>query len=148
MLPDFQPYICTYPGCSDALQMYSSRHRWLEHERLAHRRVSQCFHHADSIFSSPATLRDHLKSKTEHGEYVTETQIEALLDVCESSIADTRTTCPICLADGPFKKGFDNHVSFHLESFAIFSVPRGIILDETESETDSKSGKAQARLWI
>lgn len=39
VLQDLQPYVCTYPNCPDGFEMYSSRHAWLEHERLIHRRV-------------------------------------------------------------------------------------------------------------
>ena len=142
VLQDLQPYICTYPDCSDAFQMYSSRHRWLEHERLVHRRIWQCFSDANVIFASSSELRDHLQSQ--HSEGVTEAQIQNLLDVCESSVVDTRTKCPICLIEGPFKKGLDNHLSFHLETFATFSVPRSIFSGEgSESGVDGNSENAQ-----
>src|ERR1700723_3502879 len=98
VLQDLQPYICTYPDCSDAFRMYSSRHRWLEHERLVHRRICQCFGHANAVFASSSELRDHLQSQ--HSEGVTEAQIQNLLDVCESSVVDTRTKCPVCLIEG------------------------------------------------
>jgi len=142
VLQDLQPYICTYHDCSDAFQMYSSRHRWLEHERLVHRRIWQCFGHANAVFASSSELRDHLQSQ--HSEGVTEAQIQNLLDVCESSVVDTRTKCPICLIEGPFKKGLDNHLSFHLETFATFSVPRSIFSrEESESGVDGNSENAQ-----
>ena len=142
MLQDLQPYICTYPDCSDAFQMYSSRHRWLEHERLVHRRIWQCFGHANAVFASSSELRGHLRSQ--HSEGVTEAQIQNLLDICESRVVDTRTKCPICLIEGPFKKGLDNHLSFHLETFATFSVPRSIFLgEESESGVDGNSENAQ-----
>jgi len=44
-----------------------------------------------------------------------------------------RTKCPICLIDGPFEKGLDNHLSFHLEAFAIFSIPRGIFQEKSQN---------------
>jgi hypothetical protein len=142
VLQDLQPYICTYPDCSDAFQMYSSRHRWLEHERLVHRRIWQCFGHANTVFASSSELRGHLRSQ--HSEGITEAQIQNLLDVCESSVVDTRTKCPICLIEGPFKRGLDNHLSFHLETFAAFSVPRSICSgEESESGVDGNSENAQ-----
>ena len=142
VLQDLQPYICTYHDCSDAFQMYSSRHRWLEHERLVHRRIWQCFGHANAVFASSSELRNHLQSQ--HSEGVTEAQIQNLLDVCESSVADTRTKCPICLVEGPFKRGLDNHLSFHLETFATFSVPRSIFSgEESESGVDGNSENTQ-----
>lgn len=120
--------------------MYSSRRRWIEHERLVHRRIWQCFDHADAQFASSAELQAHLRSQ--HCEDVTETQIESLLDICDSSIADTRKRCPICLVKAPFQKGIDNHLAFHLETFATFSIPRSIFSgEESESEAGSTSGR-------
>ena len=135
MLQDLQPYICTFPECSDGFQMYSSRRLWLEHERLVHRRIWQCFHHVNAVFPSSAELQNHLQS--EHS--FTKAQIQTLLDVCESSVKDIRTKCPICLEKGPFERGLDNHLSSHLEIFATFSIPRGIFSsDESKTRADSK----------
>ncbi|RDW59873.1 hypothetical protein BP6252_12960 [Coleophoma cylindrospora] len=141
VLQDLQPYICTYPHCSEAVQMYSKRHAWLEHERLVHRRVWRCFDHADAVFGSSAKLRQHLQ--LQHRTSVTETQIRSLIDVCESSVADTRAQCPICLLTGPFKKGLDNHLAFHLETFATFSISRGNFSEEPSESQDGMSKRAQ-----
>ena len=142
IIQDLQPYICTYPNCPDGLRIYGSRTAWLEHERLVHRRVWQCFEHAEPLFAFQDELRNHLES--EHCKDVTETQILNLLDVSESSVADARTKCPICLLEGPFSKGMENHISFHLETFATFSISRGISTgDEDASGADGQSGKAQ-----
>src|ERR1700712_1195640 len=103
VLQDLQPYICTYPECSKGLEMYSSRTAWLEHERLVHRRVWQCFEHANWVFRSKRGLKEHLQA--DHLQHVTESQITDLLEVSESSLADDRKYCPICLIGGPFPKG-------------------------------------------
>lgn len=140
MLQDLQPYICTYLECSDAFQLHSSRLLWLEHERLVHRRIWRCFNHVDAVFASSEELRNHFQSKLHN---FTKAQIKNLLDVCESSVKDTRTKCPICL-EGPFEKGLENHLSFHLEKFATFSVPRGNFSgDESEYRADCNSEKVQ-----
>ena len=103
--------------------MYSSRHGWLEHERLVHRRVWQCFEHVDAIYPSPTELQNHLQA--EHGDRITQSQIQDLLAVSESSMMDKRSYCPICLFTGPFEKGLGNHIAFHLESFAVFALSSG-----------------------
>lgn len=143
VLQDLQPYVCTYPDCSDELHMYSTRHAWLEHERLVHRRVWQCFGHETAVFGSQSDLYCHLKSQ--HNDDVTEAQVQDLLDVSESSLADARENCPVCLIGRQFFKELDKHMSFHLEKFAIFSVSRGIPTDDEEdsSGADGQSGKAQ-----
>src|SRR5450756_798509 len=107
--------------CDDATQMYSSRRLWLEHERLVHRRCWQCFEHSGKLFASSTELYDHLRS--EHSGNVTETQIKSLLEVSEATIIDTRTSCPICLIEGPFPKGLGNHISFHPVSYTHLTLP-------------------------
>ncbi|EXJ78183.1 hypothetical protein A1O3_09344 [Capronia epimyces CBS 606.96] len=143
ILQDLQPYICTYDECKDGYHLYSSRTTWLEHERLGHRRVWQCFEHAEPKFWSKATLRHHLES--EHGGDITEMQIQNLIEISELSVEDTRTTCPFCLLDGPFSSGFENHMSVHMRRFATFSVSRDISThDEAEDDTnENHSGRAQ-----
>ena len=116
--------------------MYSSRRLWLEHERLVHRKIWQCFEHVGQLFSSPTELSEHLKSQ--HSGDVTEGQIKSLLEVSEATIADARTSCPICLAEGPFPKGLGNHISFHLENFAIFSIPRGSLGGDSDSDREGR----------
>ena len=92
------------------------------------------------MFSSSAELHDHLQS--EH--IITKAQIQTLLDVCESSVKDIRTKCPIFLEKRPYKKGLGNHLSSHLERFATFSIPRAIFSgDEPESRAKSDSEKVQ-----
>ncbi|KAF2465075.1 uncharacterized protein BDR25DRAFT_195738, partial [Lindgomyces ingoldianus] len=126
VLKDLKPYICTYAQCSHALHMYSSRHHWLEHERLAHRRTWQCFEHANATFNSSSKLREHLQSQ--HQGAITEKQIDTLIEVGESGVKDTRKRCPICLAEDQLPNGLSmtNHVSYHMEQFAVFSI-RGVI---------------------
>lgn len=125
------PYICTYPNCRDGVRMYRSRHDWTEHEKKAHRSVWRCFNHPDMTFNSPSELQSHLES--EHGDLVATTQVQTLVTLGESSVSDSRTNCPICLVRGPFHKGMTNHVAFHLEKFALFSI-RGHLTADDDSK--------------
>lgn len=144
ILQDIQPYVCTYPDCLDGLQVYGSRTAWLEHERLVHRRVWQCFEHRNAVFSSQSDLQNHLESK--HSD-ITETHVQNLLETSESSIGDSRSRCPICLLEGPFAHGLDKHLAYHLESFAVFSVFSGLSNagkgEDDESSAEGQSGQAQ-----
>ena len=132
---DLQPYVCTYERCPDSDRMYASRHAWLEHERLVHRRIWRCFEHSSFISKSKDDLSQHFSGchKGLDGQ-----QIENLLDLAETTIADDRQTCPFCYSIGPFDKGFHNHVAFHQEQLATFAVPRNL---DSNEETDS--GRAQ-----
>lgn len=142
LLHDLQPYICTFEACDDDEKLFSSSTAWLEHERLGHRRVWLCFEHASPEFSSKGALRDHLHEK--HDNDITREQIEHLVDVSESSIAESRTRCPFCLQEAPFDKGFADHVALHMQKFAAYSISRGI-LTQDESDTD-ENGSESARV--
>jgi ankyrin repeat protein len=65
-------------------------------------------------------------------------QIENLLDLAETTVADDRQTCPFCYSVGPFDKGFYNHVAFHQEQLATFAVPRNFANNE-----EADSGRAE-----
>ena len=143
ILHDLQPYICTYERCEDGDHIFSSYTAWLEHERLSHRHVWQCFEHNKPKFQSKAELRSHLRSK--HGSNITETQIQSLIDILESSIADTRTTCPFCLLEGPFSKGLENHLASHMLTFATFAVPRDELVHSKDDVNADESQSVHAQ---
>ncbi|KAL9074029.1 MAG: hypothetical protein Q9157_004538 [Trypethelium eluteriae] len=138
ILHDLQPYICTYRQCNEENLLFSSSTTWLEHERLGHRRIWQCFEHADPEFSSRAALQDHLQS--EHGNDITKTQILNLVEVSGSTIAETRTSCPFCFLEAPFNKKFEDHVASHMQAFAVYSLSRNIS-DPEENDTGSNESE-------
>lgn len=82
--------------------------------------------------------------ESKHSDDVTEAQIQNLLDISTPSVTDELQKCPTCLIQRLFPKGFDNHLSYHLEAFATFSVPRNVYTAEEEdaSEADGQSGRA------
>ncbi|OKP06952.1 Ankyrin repeat domain-containing protein 50 [Penicillium subrubescens] len=112
---DLQPYVCTYEKCPDEGRMYASRHAWLEHERLVHRRIWRCFEHRSFISNSKDSLEQHF---VDCHKGLDRQQIENLLDLAETTVADDRQTCPFCYSVGPFDKGFYNHMAFHQEQLA------------------------------
>lgn len=57
-------------------------------------------------------------------------EIENILDLAETTVADDRQKCPFCYSVGPFDKGFNNHMAFHQEQLATFAVPRNLDSDE------------------
>lgn len=132
---DIQPYVCTYEKCPDTDRMYASRHAWIEHERLVHRRIWRCFEHRSFISTSKNGLLQHFLDchKGLDGQ-----QIENLLDLAETTVSDNRQTCPFCYSIGPFDKGFYNHVAFHQEQLATFAVPRSF-----DSNNEADSGRAK-----
>jgi hypothetical protein len=154
---DLQPYVCTYRGCPSPGQLYGSRYAWLEHERLAHRRVWQCLEHtiecvktkdefgmptiqyenSGPIFNSKDLFEKHL---VEHGKLDSE-QAQHLADFAESSSADDRQTCPFCLRHGPFVDGLAIHMAFHQEKMATFALPRNMeACDNDQSQSSGAQG--------
>ncbi|KAF2427291.1 hypothetical protein EJ08DRAFT_663043 [Tothia fuscella] len=144
-LHDLQPYICTYPICPNETQLYASRRAWLEHKRLSHRRVWQCFEHVQPLFVSQDDMRAHLE--TRHGNDLTEAQIQSLLDLSESSTVDLRQQCPFCGLAAPFVHGLARHMAYHLEEFAKFSIQKGTsdLEEEDGSRSNGNSRYAEAQ---
>ncbi|KAF3171351.1 Checkpoint kinase 2 [Orbilia oligospora] len=139
VLRDLQPYICTYDKCEDRNRIFNSRIVWLEHERLGHRRIWQCFEHLEPIFNSKAALQAHLK--VDHRNDITDEQIENLIEICALSVEDTRNTCPFCFFRGPFPEGLGNHMASHMQRFATFPVSRDISGPKDEDEDAGASEK-------
>ncbi|KAF5005062.1 hypothetical protein FDECE_8478 [Fusarium decemcellulare] len=135
ILQDLQPYMCTYPDCSNAEAMYGTRNAWLHHEEQAHRKVWRCFEHGD-FFKSKETLKHHLVSQ--HRD-LGQAQVQSMVDLAHAALKDTRTTCPFCLLEGPFSRGFENHVAYHQERLARFALPRGAEMEVDHSVNDKSS---------
>jgi tetratricopeptide (TPR) repeat protein len=130
--------------------MYGSRSVWAEHEAQSYREVWQCYDHSEAVFRSPEVLADHLH--TQHSESLTESQISDLVDAAETSPIDERVVCPICLGEGPFTKGLQNHLANHLERIALFALPRGSGDAEDGSNASSNAPRgvgavSQASWW-
>src|SRR5690242_878150 len=139
IIQDLQPYVCTFPDCSDGDNLYATRNAWIEHERLCHRRVWRCFEqqHKDALYKSKDQLHTHLlKSHADLGEL----QIQSFLGLAETTIADDRKACPFCNSSGPFDKGLHNHMAFHQESMATFAAPRNVDEDAID-EVNSGQGQ-------
>ncbi|RYP13603.1 hypothetical protein DL765_006804 [Monosporascus sp. GIB2] len=86
----------------------------------------------------PYLCTSHLQR--EHGNSLTLEQIEDLIEVGETSLTDSRSRCPICLAQGPFPSGLENHLANHLERIATFAFPRIVV---TAERTDRRSDASQ-----
>ncbi|KAF2873673.1 hypothetical protein BDV95DRAFT_351021 [Massariosphaeria phaeospora] len=143
VLHDLQPYVCTYPDCLTGEQLYTSRYTWLEHERLAHLRFWQCHEHIGASFLTKEDFRKHLLDT--HVDLTTP-QAQQLANFSESTHQDERDTCPFCLIQAPFPKGFHQHMAFHQEQISTFALPRNLVLDGTDNESNhSSNAQAGAR---
>ena len=151
---DLNPYVCTFEYCDSRL--YSTRHKWFEHELEAHRKDWQCkVNGCGRVFKAVRLLEAHVK--THHADSVTETQLPALLQVCGRPLDRMAPEdCPFCdqWADHlrrtqPINgsqlghrslvvtsKQFRDHVSRHMEQLALFALPKHVE-DEDYGEADS-----------
>ncbi|KAF2220091.1 hypothetical protein BDZ85DRAFT_284530 [Elsinoe ampelina] len=128
VVQDIQPYICTYEDCKHETHCFASSKQWLEHEKTQHRKIWQCYQHAEAFYMSSDALRRHLESS--HQSDMTHLQLEQLLTGTSSFTVDTRSTCLFCNAVGPFVEGLEKHMAAHMIRFAQFSIPRVITISE------------------
>jgi O-acetyl-ADP-ribose deacetylase (regulator of RNase III) len=136
LLQDLQPYVCTYQHCEASEQLFRSRREWAEHE-ATHRKAWRCPEHLTAVYGSRAGLEDHLRQ--EHADTIPVSQLDAIINIGETSTVDVREKCPICLASADTKGmgDFQSHVANHLERFATFALPNG-----NEEDTDGASSAA------
>src|SRR6186713_3299606 len=130
------PYLCTSKSCG--LKMFPTRHAWFDHELQLHWKEWNCkFCHR--LFETAERLENHMQSN--HADKFTETQLSALIDMCESAVDKVpASSCPFCdswevhlrskmIADAPgalkgteilvvTPKQFRSHVSRHMEQLA------------------------------
>ncbi|KAL3423082.1 hypothetical protein PVAG01_04829 [Phlyctema vagabunda] len=142
VLQDLQAYMCTYENCDDPNRLYGSRLEWIRHEAQSHRKSWKCYQHPDEKFSSGDHLSDHLRKHRELGE----NQIQTMTGAAEITLADTRSSCPICFSSGPFPKTLQNHLANHLERISLFALPRGLG-EESESSVFSSRGEKASSRW-
>ncbi|KAL3468871.1 hypothetical protein BJX99DRAFT_265737 [Aspergillus californicus] len=123
VLHDIQPYVCTFPDCSEGDRLYSSRQAWMEHERVRHQLVWRCFEprHKNTNYATKNQLRLHYVH--DHPN-IGELQLPNVLDLAGGTVENSRTVCPFCSSAGPFDKGIYNHMAFHQESLARFALPK------------------------
>lgn len=136
LLQDLQPYVCTYPDCNSAEQLFRSRREWAEHE-ASHRKVWRCPEHPAAVYKTSIGLEDHFRHQ--HADNFLDSQLPAIVRVGETTTVDERRNCPICSAPadivGP--GDFHNHIANHLERIATFALP-----NDTEDNSDGGSSAA------
>ena len=141
MFQDLQPYVCTYPDCLSSEQLFRSRREWIAHEQ-GHRKLWQCPLHIHAVYDSRTALERHFTS--DHPDQISQSQLDPILSAAETSANDLREKCPICLASAVMHGGISNHIANHLERFALFGLPRDVVLSDEKDREDDHSGKSNA----
>ncbi|KAJ9638045.1 general transcription repressor [Knufia peltigerae] len=136
LIHDLRPFICTYPDCQSAGQLYDTRAAWVEHENTIHRRQWRCPEHPDSLHSSLQSFEAHVNAL--HGSDATYLLSNTFVQACQLSSPDCDRPCPICLSSS-FRnvKGLQSHVSRHLIRMSLFSLPRSTDADDGRSQVGS-----------
>ena len=137
---DLTPYICTFPGCKDELEMFLTRKLWADHELKKHCtktywRCSEC----SVETSTPQNLSKHLRE--DHHLTFSQRNLNSILSSLESVEEDTtrNDNCPLCQEyPGDSRRAFISHMSRHMEYIALASLPRN-----SDSESDQASQASQ-----
>ena len=136
---DLQPYICTFPACSDELLRFTTRSAWAQHEFDEHRfrylwKCTIC----DRELASPDTWRDHLRH--DHKCTLTRSQLEKVAAgaLRWRDMPIENESCPLCQdCPGRSRRIFTKHVCRHMEEIALMALPRDPEDDNDKSESES-----------
>ncbi|KAI0459543.1 hypothetical protein F5B21DRAFT_248363 [Xylaria acuta] len=140
---DLQPYQCTYETCTDEKRIYSEREEWIEHE-AQHEMVWHCRNHSVSKeFRPEAAYMQHLKA--EHSDSQPELLSERHLADAVARSESPRRDCPLCPTLFSDALELQGHLIYHLERFALATLP---FLGDDEgvsnmSDNTSQSNQAQ-----
>jgi ankyrin repeat protein len=83
-----------------------------------------------------ASQKDYAKHlEQEHEQGTGSSNLSTMLDIGETTSNDTSRVCPLCLVEETSSDRFYNHIAFHLESIAAFSLPRNTAGPEDDMES-------------
>lgn len=129
---DLQPYVCTFPDCPKADELYGSQREWFNHEVQLHRREWYCDACSESFFCK-TLFHEHIKVR--HFELVAKGYVEAVLSRCERAIV-TDVLCPLCGIKSTLQT-LEKHLGLHLQEVALFALPH-----LGQSSSDGRSDKS------
>lgn len=153
ILNDIDPYVCLFEACDKPENCFKTVDDWLSHIQWQHTLVFSCQStgHESEIFNSSADLELHMHQQ--HWREFSESQLPFLIHKslrpspdtfgafarARESIGaskDSTSLCPLCLfsADEPTMppnsisgekkfKNIMNHITSHMESIALLSLP-------------------------
>ena len=135
LIHDLRPYVCTYPDCHLAAQLYDRRRDWVDHEDAFHRRQWRCSEHVDRLYDTREGYIQHVK--TDHQDDVDIMCTERHMRSCESASSKVDRPCPVCFYSASDARASQSHLARHLERFALFSLPRSTEYGEKDDELGS-----------
>lgn len=89
-----QRYVCTYEDCAEPDRLSATQRDWEKHEALRHRPKWTCSHpeHGMNVWYSSEEFKTRLPN--EDGQPLSPSDIEAILEMRNSTYEDPRDTCP------------------------------------------------------
>ncbi|RDW56663.1 hypothetical protein BP6252_14049 [Coleophoma cylindrospora] len=129
---DIRPYICPFSSCTDALSLFLTRSSWAEHLFEHHfSDTSWGCKYCPATYDNPQEFRMHLSNI-----HTISSSDERQLSERKLSPAMGSAKCPLCLKPaGKTRREYVSHVSKHMESIALGTLPREFG-GETESDSD------------
>lgn len=125
MFKDLQPYACTFVECSRADTMFERRSDWFRHETQMHRKEWSCNSLGHNAFQDKNFFMKHMEE--EHGESFSQAQLPSVLALCQRPLETVPSSCHLCHSEDAkdlSPKRLEKHLARHLETLALFSLPR------------------------
>ena len=131
---DLEAYLCTFDECFSAQEMYAVRDEWYKHELESHRikKVWVCAACSEE-FATKKQAEIHVEAHMGKFDEDDIFMMKAMLRQTLSSKALDNQNCPLCqtkIKPGETK----DHISMHLEDFALMSIVGEESSEEDESD--------------
>ncbi|KAH7010415.1 hypothetical protein EDB80DRAFT_892378 [Ilyonectria destructans] len=163
VLLDLQPYVCLFRDCDSPLRQYGTKDEWINHMAWTHAKIWTCQinGHEKLQFRSAGALQTHLQH--DHFESVSANQLSFMVEkgarpapdvfayLAADSEFDLKFECPFCFdsniafpVSGVYHMAsfseesynrIRDHISGHLESIALVSLPE--IRDSNKSMSEA-----------
>ncbi|PVH96310.1 hypothetical protein DM02DRAFT_505731, partial [Periconia macrospinosa] len=118
---DLQPYMCTYPDCPLPDQLYYDFNSWNMHEQRCHRPIWICNEGHEISFRDRDEYMEHVR--VAHAPIAKTLLLPELVDTRESTTRECERDCPFCLRYFSRTMDMQLHISRHLESVALLTLP-------------------------
>ena len=126
------PYICTFEGCVNGLEIFPTRAKWADHEFDNHRieRLWYCPECAEQ-WDSEARWTKHFE-ECHHQVFVGKHYETVRKRACSLRVKPAENErCPLCLVvPGKSRRNFVKHVGRHMEEIALMALPRDLEEDD------------------
>ncbi|KAI0156711.1 hypothetical protein GGR52DRAFT_198348 [Hypoxylon sp. FL1284] len=145
LIHDLQPYHCTYRDCFDPHRLYGTRQEWIDHESQ-HSRVWHCQAHGEEF----ETQFDYVKHlKTSHSQDTPECLSPEIIASAVGPSLNPYRDCPYCPTPLSGVVEIQKHITFHLERFALLTLPQ-LVEDGSDDDgsvhlSDSHQGQRRGR---